>query len=393
MPRFDDAGEPLPPLYDAGPAPAQPCAEGIRRVSIDIPSRLTRERRRIPRIVGDGTRVLVADLDETSIEGTVLGRLSRADALTGEVEWTTDVALPLSSRTNWPAPIGIRAVDGGWEVAWAQAHAEWLGAIVRFEADGTASEPIPFDHPPGNELRDIRAGTDSADGFLLSAGMLVSITETSTRAAPIAADSATGTWWGAGWVDDGELSRPNASGNVVGIFRRFADDGVGPTRMVVTSIDPLRWGEPLSLVELEDLEVRDVQHAAVVTVQGGTLAGVSQGPPIGLTLHWLDDALRERARASVAPASAEGGVHLVGAAGAPPWQAVALARVDVGIDVLFGIVREEGNVDGVMRPILTVPDRDIPHTAVLWSSAPRTFHVGWWRGDLEVLTFSCEGAR
>ncbi|MCC7539829.1 MAG: hypothetical protein IT379_26645 [Deltaproteobacteria bacterium] len=384
-----DAGTVRPPDDAGSMAPSEPCAEGIRHVWIDMPPRSFRDAPRTPRIIGVADQALVLDVDQPARGGVILGRVALVDARAGALEWSTDVELPLSAFANPPVPIGARRVAGGWEAAWVQPLGGWLGVTVRFDDDGRVMEVVPIDDAAGHSVVTIYSATDDDDGYWLTARspsddtVLIRIRDGRAEAIPTALFHPI-----AGLrldvAERGPLARAGSAG-VVGAFRQLVGDDV--FRLTTVRIADSTFEEPLSNVPLEDTTHADLDRVVVSGDLAGAVVAASYYAPPRIVLHWLDGALRESAR-STFPISGAAYPFFVGVASTASARAVAMVRFEAGTDLLFGLVRDVGDIEGALRPVISVPDSGFPYTAALWST-PTTFHLGWWRGDLEILSFAC----
>ncbi|MCC7539827.1 MAG: hypothetical protein IT379_26635 [Deltaproteobacteria bacterium] len=386
------SGVPLPP-YDGGPPIEQPCADGIVRATVLAPPRVD-ILYPYPVLAGDGAFVMMADFDQDgpcadpAVCGRgVYGRLTRADARTGELLWTTVVSLPLTVFTNPPMTVGIRNVGAdGWEVCWAQTRGGWLAATVRFDADGIASEPVPIEDAPGRAPLDLRGGAGDSGGFLLTARdvseelLLIRIADGASTSVVLDLESARSSW-GSGGGQSELSSMPD--GRVLGLFRERAVDD-GRARLVTTIIDPADIGADRPMATLDMLESLSYGVKAVATSDGTVVGSVSGlDATASLDLVWLDHDLRVTGSESL-----DRNALLLGVSGALPAQALTLLQ-GPGSSLAFALASAPGALVGGTRAVGTLSGVPDTLSATMWSSAPGVHHLAYWQDALEVWTFTC----
>lgn len=389
-----------PPPYDAGPPIEQPCADGIVRATVLTPSRADADHYPFPVIEGDGAFVMMADLDEdgpcpdpSRCGGIVYGRLTRADARTGELLWTTVVELPLTVHGNPPMTIGIRDLgDDGWEVLWAQTRGGWLGAVVHFAEDGTAAEPQPIEDPRGYTPIDLRARVSDPGGFVMTARasseelLLIRVASGSSSAVVLDLASA-GSIWGGG-VGQSELARLS-DGRVLGLFREPDEGG----RIVATIIDPADIEAPRPTATLDAIDPSTLYFLRAVATAEGAVVGATRPTgaaeeAVALDLFWLDPDLRATGSGTL---DHPGGAWLLGVSGELPAQAIGVLRTATRgpASLALAIANAPGALVGGVRSVGTMPDRPDVQSSMMWSSEPGVHHVAYWQGSLEVWTFDC----
>jgi hypothetical protein len=358
---------------DAG---SEPCGQGIRAVSIDIPPLDSPVEASWSLIRGAGPDVWIA---QTDYDDGYVGRLTVARASDGQRVRFARVQLPFENR---PRPSAIRAVDGAIEVLWT-AQGDPFAAVVRFAETGGATV-TPIDHPAGETIYEVDASASDDQGYFSigrnSSWFLIRIVGSIATAYPLGVDVDVPTtgggdavWSSVALTDadldgrlHGALTTVAPEGQALHAFR--LDSNVEPPSLVLREVD--RFSRPgINAISADMIAGRPVLAARIED-------------PLLVRYYWLDGELAELTRWELAIDGIPFG------AGGETTHAIALYERGFDVALRVAIVDAPGDVRGAARPLANGL-QDV--RSEVWSSAPGVLSVAFRRAGIEVLTF-CERA-